>query len=74
MQDTIAGNTNAGNVMRKKTPREHNMPNENAVHDTFAWPSERYERWRTRVCLNRKIVTRVQETRTASIELEKVCV
>jgi len=39
MQDTIAGNTNAGNVMRKKTPREHNMPNENAAHDTLACTS-----------------------------------
>jgi len=36
MQDTIAGNTNAGKVMRKNTPREHSMPNENAVQDTFA--------------------------------------
>jgi hypothetical protein len=36
MQDTIAGNKNAGNVMRKKTPSEHSMPNENAAQDTFA--------------------------------------
>ena len=37
MQDTTAGNKNAGNVMRKKTPREHKMPNENAAHDTIAY-------------------------------------
>ena len=36
MQDTIAGNKNAGNVIRKNTPREHNIPNENAAHDTIA--------------------------------------
>jgi hypothetical protein len=34
--------------------------------------SKKMKEWRTRVYLNRKIVTRVQETRTASIELEKV--
>lgn len=36
MQDTMAGNKNAGKVMRKNTPREHIIPNEKAAHDTFA--------------------------------------
>jgi len=37
MQDTTAGNKNAGNVMRKNTPSEHSMPNENAAQDTVAY-------------------------------------
>lgn len=41
MQDTTAGNKNAGNVMRKKTPSEPRMPNENAAQDTFACKNPR---------------------------------
>jgi len=61
MQDTTAGNKNAGNVMRKNTPKDPNTPNANADHDTIA-----------RVCLKMRMVTRLQLTSTDSIELEKV--
>ena len=44
MQDTTAGNKNAGKVMRKKTPRELSIPNENADHDTVAW-SQSSKNW-----------------------------
>jgi hypothetical protein len=76
MQDTIAGNKNAGNVMRKKTPREHKMPNENAAQDTLACTSLAHYAVNdaTRVCLKVRIITRLQLTRTASMEFEKVCV
>ena len=60
MQDTIAGNKNAGNVMRKKTPREHKMPNENAAQDTLACTSLAHctVNDSTRACLKVRIVTK----------------
>jgi len=39
MQDNIAGNKNAGNVIRKKKPREHKTPSENADQDRPAYTS-----------------------------------
>lgn len=37
MQDIAAGSKNAGKVMRKKTPREANMPSADAANDTLVY-------------------------------------